>query len=71
MTEPTLIQRRPSVWRTISAVLWSFFGVRRGADFQDDIKHLNPFHILIVGLVACFVFVGALMFFVRWVVTVA
>ncbi len=66
-----LLQRKPSLWRTLSAVLWSFFGVRRGDDFQSDINQLNPFHILIVGIGACFVFVIALMLFVRWVVGVA
>jgi hypothetical protein len=66
-----LLERQPSFWVTLSAVLWSFFGVRRGDAFQEDIKRLNPFHIVIVGVGACFAFVIALMFFVQWVVKVA
>ena len=66
-----LLARRPSLWVTLSAVLWSFFGVRRGDAFAADVQRLNPFHIVVVGIGACFVFVIALMLFVRWVVTVA
>jgi hypothetical protein len=57
-----------NVWRTIKAVAWSFFGVRKGSDYQQDIQNLNPFTIIAVGIAACFAFVVALMLFVRWVV---
>jgi hypothetical protein len=67
-TEPSLVQRSPSLWTTLSAVLWSFLGVRRASDFQADVLRLNPFHIIAVGIATCFVFVLGLMLFVRWVV---
>jgi hypothetical protein len=57
-----------NVWRTVKAVAWSFFGVRKGSDYQHDIQNLNPFTIIAVGIAACFAFVVALMLFVRWVV---
>jgi Protein of unknown function (DUF2970) len=68
MADLPLLARKPGLWVTLSAVLWSFFGVRRGDAFQQDIQRLNPFHIIVVGIGACFVFVGALMLFVNWVV---
>jgi hypothetical protein len=61
--------RKGSLWRTVRAVGWSFFGVRKNSAFQDDITRLNPLHIIVVGLVAVAIFVGALILLVRWVAT--
>jgi len=60
--------RKGSVIRTIQAVLWSFFGVRKNTDYQKDIEKLNPFHILGVGIAAVFLFVLGLIALVNWVV---
>lgn len=57
-----------SLWRTVRAVGWSFFGVRKNSAFQDDISKLDPLHIIAVGFVAVMIFVGALILIVRWVV---
>ena len=54
---------------TVVAVLWSFLGVRRKSDFQEDIVKLNPIHLMITGFVLCFVFVIALMLISYWVVS--
>lgn len=67
MNQP-LHQRKGSWIGTIKAVLWGFLGVRRNADYQDDIAKLNPLHIIAVGLVMAFLFVLCLIFFVNWVV---
>ena len=56
--------------KTIRAVLWSFLGVRKGAEFQADIAALTPLHIVAVGIGLCFVFVIGLMFFVHWIVKI-
>jgi Protein of unknown function (DUF2970) len=42
------------------AVFWSFFGVRKGADYEADLKRLKPQHVIAAGLVMCAVFVLAL-----------
>jgi len=60
--------RKGSVIRTVKAVLWSFLGVRKNTDYQQDIEKLNPFHILGVGLAAVFLFVLGLIALVNWVV---
>jgi amino acid transporter len=61
-------QRKGSMIRTIQAVLWSFIGVRKNADYQKDIEKLNPFHILGVGIAAALLFVLGLIALVNWVV---
>ena len=59
---------RGSIWRTVKAVAWGFFGVRKDSAYQEDIARLTPLHIVVVGLVAVIVFVVALIVLVRHVV---
>jgi len=48
-------QQRPgSLFGTVKAVLWGFLGVRRRADFQEDVARLNPLHLMAVGVVMAF-----------------
>ncbi len=61
-------QRQGSLIRTVQAVLWSFIGIRKNADYQKDIEKLNPFHILGVGIAAALLFVLGLVALVNWVV---
>jgi len=65
---PSAARRRGSLLGTVKAVLWGFLGVRRKADFQDDIAKLNPIHLMVVGVVLAFLFVLSLMLIVNWVV---
>jgi hypothetical protein len=59
---------RPASFRqTISAVAWSFFGVRRGRDHERDMQKLNPLHVVIAGLIGAALFVLLLVLLVRWV----
>ena len=60
-------QESGSLWRTLRAVGWSFFGVRKKSGFQDDLARLNPLHIIAVAFVAVALFVVALILLVRWV----
>jgi amino acid transporter len=62
------IPKKGSLWRTIVAVAWSFLGVRKSSEFQEDIARITPLHILGVGLVAGLLFVIALMVIVNLVV---
>jgi amino acid transporter len=64
----SVMERKGLLWRTLIAVLWSFFGVRKSSEYEEDIKKLNPLHLIVVGIGACFLFVVGLMFFVQWVV---
>ena len=59
---------KPSLWRTTKAVAWSFIGLRSRGAYEEDVKNLNPLHIIAVGLVGVFIFVAALVLLVNWIV---
>lgn len=47
-----------STWSdAFKAVFWSFFGVRKGKDYEADLKRLKPQHVIAAGVIACVVFV--------------
>ena len=60
--------RKGSLLRTLKAVAWGFFGVRKNSAYQEDIARLTPLHIVAVGLVAVMLFVGGLILLVKYVV---
>jgi hypothetical protein len=47
---------------------WSFIGIRKNSEYQEDLGKLNPFHVIAVALVAVALFVGGLIALVNWVV---
>ena len=57
-----------SLLRTVRAVAWSFIGLRQRSEFENDIKQLNPLHLVAVGLGAGVLLVLALVAVVHWVV---
>jgi hypothetical protein len=58
----------PSLLQTVRVVFWSFFGVRKRADYESDVQQLNPRHVVVAGLVGAALFVLALVMLVKWVV---
>lgn len=58
--------RQASLWRTVVSIAWAFFGVRKGEHYQEDIKNLNIFHIIFVGIAGGFALVIALMLMAKW-----
>jgi hypothetical protein len=63
------VARRGSFVRAFKAVAWSFFGVRKGAEYEKDVAQLNPLHVIIAGIVAAAVFVIGLVILVKWVIS--
>ncbi|WP_373990606.1 DUF2970 domain-containing protein [Duganella sp. BuS-21] len=53
---------------TVKAVLWSFVGLRRKRDFDEDQEGLNPFHIIIAAVLAVAVLIAILISIVKLVV---
>ena len=49
------------------AVFWSFFGVRRKADYEADAKRLTPQAVIAAGLVCAAIFVLVLFGIVKLV----
>ena len=35
---------------TLKAVSWSFLGIRKNSDYQNDLQKLNPLHIIVVAV---------------------
>ena len=64
---PVAEQPKSSLLRTIKMVAWSFIGLRKGSEFEQDIK-MNPLHIVAVGLLAIFMLVIGLIVLVNWIV---
>jgi hypothetical protein len=61
-------RRRAAPLRTLLAVVWSFFGVRKSRDLERDVSELNPLHVVIAGVLVAALFVVALIVLVNWVI---
>jgi hypothetical protein len=67
MIEP--VKRKASFGKTMKAVFWSFFGVRKSKDYEHDAAHLNPVHVIIAALIGVVLFIGILIMVVRFAVS--
>ena len=54
--------------QTARAVLWSFFGVRRKSDYENDAAQLNPVYVIVMGVAAAALFIIVLIVIVNLVV---
>ena len=61
-------RRKASLLRTLLAVVWSFFGVRKSKDLERDVSELNPLHLVVAGVLVAAAFVVALVALVNWVI---
>ncbi|AKZ61833.1 membrane protein [Herbaspirillum hiltneri N3] len=61
-------QRKASFASTMKAVFWSFFGVRKRSDYENDAAKLNPLHVIIAGVIGAAIFVTVLVLIVKMVV---
>jgi hypothetical protein len=60
-------QKQASFFYSLKAVFWSFFGLRRKSDFEQD-GAINPFHIVIAAVIGVACFIGLLLTIVKLVV---
>lgn len=63
------VQRKGSFLQTMRAVAWSFFGVRKSAEYEKDVNQLNPVHVVIAGVIGAVLFVVLLIVLVNWVLS--
>lgn len=61
-------QMKPSLLRSLKVVAWSFLGIRKASESQQDMVRVSPFHIIGVGIGLAAVFVVTLVLLVNWVV---
>ena len=63
------VARRGSFGRTLRAVAWSFFGVRKRSDLDKDVEQLNPVHVIVAGVIGAMLLVAGLLALVSWVLS--
>ncbi|HEY8099716.1 MAG TPA: DUF2970 domain-containing protein [Burkholderiaceae bacterium] len=61
-------KRKASFGATIKAVLWSFLGIRKKSDYEQDAAQLNPVHVIIAGVIGALIFIATLVIIVKSVV---
>lgn len=71
MSDP--VEGRPTVpktsfFRSVKLVAWSFLGVRKDSEYRDDLAQVNPFHVIVAGLLGGLMLVIGLIGLVTWVV---
>ena len=60
--------RKGSLLQTARAVAWSFLGIRKSAAHEQDLKQLNPIHVIVAGVIGAALFVLLLVAVVHWAV---
>ena len=54
---------------TLKAVLWSFLGIRKNSEYQNDLQKLNPVHVVITAIVLVMLMIAGLIGLVNYVVS--
>lgn len=49
------------------AVLWSFFGIRRRAEYEKDAVTLTPAQVIVAGIIGAIIFVLSLVTLVHFI----
>lgn len=55
------------MFRAFKAVIWSFFGVRKGIDYDHDSVTLTPAQVIFAGIVCALLFIFSLLLLVYFV----
>ena len=65
--EPPGDPRPASLRQVVSAVSWSFFGIRKREAMSRDVVNIRPHHVIIVGVVLAAIMVLALIALVQFI----
>ncbi len=64
-----MTEKRPvAFFRAAKAVFWSFLGIRRRSQHEQDIGTLKPAQVIVAGLIGAAMFVLALVALVQFIV---
>jgi preprotein translocase subunit Sec61beta len=66
MTE-TQKPARATPLQVAKAVLWSFFGIRKRAEYEKDAVSLTPLQVIVAGLIGAIIFVLSLVTLVHFI----
>lgn len=61
-------QQKPTFLATMKAIFWSFFGIRKRSDYEQDAAQLNPAHVIVAGIIGALIFIGTLLLIIKIVV---
>ena len=50
------------------AVFWSFFGIRRRAEYEKDAVTLTPVQVIVAGIIGAIIFVLSLVTLVHFII---
>lgn len=64
-TETRPSPRQATIGQIVSAVVWSFFGVRKGDAMRRDVVTIKPHQVIIVGILIAAALVVGLLILVR------
>jgi len=64
---PAAAPKAASLLQVVSAVFWSFFGVRKGRHMQQDAVTVKLHHFVLAGIALAAVFVFALIALVSYI----
>lgn len=59
-------KEKASLWQVAKAVFWSFAGVRK-SDLEKDAEMIQPYQVVIGGLIGGLVFVVSILLVVKWI----
>jgi hypothetical protein len=55
--------------QTFRTIAWSFFGVRKASDHENDVSELNPAYVVVAGVIGALLLVLILASVVSWVLS--
>ena len=55
------------MFRAFQAVFWSFFGVRKSVDYDNDAIALTPVQVIFAGIISALVFIFSIALLVYFV----
>ena len=58
---------RATPLQVAKAVLWSFFGIRKRAEYEKDAVSLTPLQVIVAGLIGAAVFILSLVTLVHFI----
>ncbi len=60
---------KPSFLRSLRLVAWGFLGVRKNSEYERDLAQVNPFHVILAGIIGVLLLVLLLVGLVNWAVS--
>jgi hypothetical protein len=60
-------RKKATPLQVAKAVFWSFFGVRKRAEYEEDAVRLTLLQVVVAGIIGAVIFVLSLVILVRYI----